>query len=132
MIARITLILTMLLSTAHSPFCRCSDATDVDVSAQASQSRECSHCSEQESGSLPCPARPDCCCRASRMLMVADLQDSDFTRDSNLTGGILLDADREASLSAVHLHDMAIIFGELPKVDSGGRARLMRTCRLQI
>lgn len=66
------------------------------------------------------------------MLMVADLQDSDFTRDSNLTGGILLDADREASLSAVHLHDMAIIFGELPKVDSGGRARLMRTCRLQI
>lgn len=132
MIARITLILTMLLSTAHSPFCRCSAATDADTSGQAGQSHKCSHCNDQQSGRLPCPTRPDCCCRADRMLMLADLQDSESTRDSNPTGGVLFNADRETSLSAGHLNDVAALVTDRPKVDSGGGAHLMRTCRLLI
>ena len=55
-----------------------------------SVSRECSHCNDQKPGTLPCPTRPDCCCRADQMLMLTDHQDSEFARDSNPTGGVLL------------------------------------------
>lgn len=132
MIARITLILTMLLSTAHSPFCRCSVAADGDTSGVASQSQECSHCNEQEPGSVPCPVRPDCCCRAGRMLILADLQDSEVPRDSYPAGDGFFNADREALLSACHLNDVTVTVAENPEKDSGGRAHLMRTCRLLI
>ncbi len=130
MIARITLILTMLLSTAHSPFCRCSAAADGETSDVASQSHECSHCHEQEPGSVPCPVRPDCCCRAGRMLIFADLQDSELARDLHPTGDDFFNAHCGALLSASHLNDVTVTVAENPEIDSGGRAHLMRTCRL--
>ncbi len=132
MIARITLILTMLLSTAHSPFCRCGVVADEDTSDVAGQCHECSLCSDQEPESVPCPVRPDCCCRAGQMLMFADLQDSELPRDSHLARDDLFNADRESLLSASHLNDVAVTFAENPATHSGGRAHLMRTCRLLI
>merc|ERR1711916_410793 len=98
----------------------------------AVQSLECSHCSEQERGSVPCPVRPDCCCRAGRMLILADLQDSEAPRDLHPTGDDFFNADREALLSACHLNDVTVTDAEKPETDSGGRAHLMRTCRLLI
>ena len=130
MIARITLILTMLLSTAHSPFCRCSAATDEETSDVAGQSHECSHCNEQEPGSVPCPVRPDCCCRAGRMLILADLQDSEPARDLHPAGDDFFNAHCGALRSACHLNDVTVTVAENPETDSGGRAHLMRTCRL--
>ena len=130
MIARITLILTMLLSTAHSPFCRCSAASDGNTSELAMQVEVCTHCCEHESNSLPCPARPDCCCRTSQVLILADIQDSDFVRDSQPNGTDVFFSVSPCSFLAIS-HKAAGLATGMP-VNSGCRALLIRTCRLQI
>ena len=66
------------------------------------------------------------------MLMLADIQGSEAPRESHPAGGNLLDADREAVLSACHLNDVTVTVAVNPETDSGGRAHLMRTCRLLI
>ena len=66
------------------------------------------------------------------MLILADLQDSELARDSHPAGDDFINADREASLSACHRNDVTVTVAENPETDSGGRAHLMRTCRLLI
>ena len=53
-------------------------------------------------------------------------------RDSYPAGDDFFNADREALLSACHLNDVTVTVAENPETDSGGRAHLMRTCRLLI
>ena len=66
------------------------------------------------------------------MLILADLQDSELARESHPAGDNVFNADREALLSACHLKDVTVTVAENPETDSGGRAHLMRTCRLRI
>lgn len=130
MTARITLILTILLSTAQLPFCRCSVTNGENTSELATQAEACSHCRNHESSSRPCPARPDCCCRTSQLLMLADIQDSEFARDSQPTGSDVFFGDSRCSFQINSQEDAVLAAGT--QIDSRGRALLMRTCRLLI
>lgn len=64
------------------------------------------------------------------MLILADIQDSDFVRDSQPNGTDVFFGVSHCSFPAISQKDAGLATG-MP-VDSGGRALLIRTCRLQI
>jgi len=130
MIARITLILTMLLLMANSPFCRCSAAADGDAFELTGQAQKCSHCCDDGSRQLPCPARPDCCCRVDRMMIFVDGNDTELARESHPTTGELLNDHGNLALRTILSEGTPT--SVRPLIDCGGRALLMRTSRLQI
>lgn len=132
MIARITLILAMLLSTVHLPFCCCHAANATDSPVPSSGVRGCSNCCEPESQTPSCPTRPHCDCRTGRMLVLADLQDSEVPRGSRPTNVEILNADHESLAVASRRIDVPLIVAMCPATDSGGRAHLLRTHRLLI
>jgi len=129
MISRITLMLTMLLSTAHSPFCRCCVATDPVTPESGVQVQQCPHCCDQKSQPKPCPVRPDCCCRVTRMLMLADTQGCGLETNSHHSGGELFVDDSYCDGEKVQPENSALAAS--PLTDRGGRALLMRTSRLR-
>lgn len=132
MTARITLILTLLLSTLAPPVCRCHAAIDETGTLSKRPVPGCSHCCDGQSNSLSCPARPDCCCRSNQNLMLAESQDS----ESELAARALpngSDVAREHSGPCLtRIRSGRVLMSAYTLTDSGGRVLLMRTRRLRI
>lgn len=131
MTAHITIIVTMLISVFHTPVCNCHSSRLKDLPSTSSGVVQCCHHSSDESGdSLPCPARPDCCCRTAIQAMLVDSLESGIAIDTRQpVRHIPVD---DSSIQSLSTRWVLLAANSSPMADSGGRTVLLCTHRLLI
>jgi len=131
MTAHITIIVAMLISVFHAPVCNCHSKRQNDLPSTSSGVAQCCHHSSDESGdSLPCPARPDCCCREAIQAMLVDSLESGIAADTRQPGHHIPVTGN--SIQLLSTRRVSLASKSSPITDSGGRAVLLRTHRLLI
>lgn len=131
MTAHITIILAMLVSAFQTPACTCHSKRLSELSLVSGGVRQCCHHTSPESGgSLPCPARPDCCCRADVLAMLVDgLERGIELKSQPVMHHVSVDDAfnlRVITRAEVFRPNSSLI------ANGGGRALLLRTHRLLI
>jgi len=131
MTTHITIILAMLLSAFHTPMCHCHGQGLNDLSSEANGVEQCCHHSSPDTGvSLPCPARPDCCCRVHSATVAIDSLESGVAVDAHQV--ICHFRDGVVSVRCMANVREVLASSTTPGIDTGGSAVLLRTQRLLI
>lgn len=131
MTAHITIIVAMLVSAFQTSACTFHSKRLSELAPVSDGVRHCCHHSLQESGgSLPCPAHPNCCCRADAFAMLVDGQESGIDLKSQPVVHHV-SVDDAFNLRVVTRVEVLRTNSSLI-ANGGGRALLLRTHRLLI